>query len=243
MFQVFYFFMYCKDGTTLFICQKKNCSNAGSAEATKVCYNHKLSISYSIDSPPPIYLCIECANEIHRENANEVFHDILHPVQHGMMICENKNCRSTDKAAVSICFSTECVSYNSNRPIRYCQQCHGIRHNNRRGSDHIFHLAINHILQTDLKTQAYIKQSIMSLLQDVQSARVIMKNIAEINQIKLNSILNDINTSYTCIAAEECHQFGRFGIWLLIGLCSPVKHFPEDILNPAVVQETMKRSL
>ncbi|XP_023314621.1 protein unc-79 homolog [Trichogramma pretiosum] len=77
-------------GTTLFICQKKNCSNAGSAEATKVCYNHKLSISYSTDSPPPIYLCIECANEIHRENANEVFHDILHPVQHGMMICENK---------------------------------------------------------------------------------------------------------------------------------------------------------
>ncbi|KOB67999.1 Uncharacterized protein OBRU01_18969 [Operophtera brumata] len=39
----------------------------------------------------------------------------------------NTFCRSTDKAAYSICFSTECASYNGNHPI------------SRRGGDHVVH--------------------------------------------------------------------------------------------------------
>lgn len=55
-----------------------------------MCYDHNVSISYSTDSPPPLYLCIECANEIHREHANLTFGDILHPMAQVSMICENK---------------------------------------------------------------------------------------------------------------------------------------------------------
>lgn len=53
-----------------------------------------------------------------------------------------QNCRSTEKNAVATCFSMECASYNINRPIRYCSQCNNIRHNNRRGTDHIVHTTI-----------------------------------------------------------------------------------------------------
>lgn len=55
-----------------------------------MCYDHNISITYAPDSPPPLYLCIECANEIHRENPNQTFGDILHPMAQVSMICENK---------------------------------------------------------------------------------------------------------------------------------------------------------
>ncbi|OXU32182.1 hypothetical protein TSAR_007976, partial [Trichomalopsis sarcophagae] len=79
-----------------------------------------------------------------------------------------QNCRANDKLAVSVCFSTECVSYNSNHPIRYCQQCHNIRHNNRRGGDHIFHTSLSHVSQMDPQTQTYMVQSIVSLLKEAE---------------------------------------------------------------------------
>lgn len=73
-----------------FVCQRESCPNAGNAEATKVCYDHNISITYAPDCPPPLYLCIECANEIHREHPNQTFGDILHPMAQVSMICENK---------------------------------------------------------------------------------------------------------------------------------------------------------
>lgn len=66
------------------------CPNAGNAEAAKVCYNHCISIMYACDKPPPLYLCIECANEIHRGHPNQQFFDILHPMPQVSMVCENK---------------------------------------------------------------------------------------------------------------------------------------------------------
>lgn len=45
---------------------------------------------YANDSPPPLYLCIECANEIHRDNPNLDFSDILHPMINSCITCENK---------------------------------------------------------------------------------------------------------------------------------------------------------
>ena len=60
-----------------------------------------------------------------------------------------------------MCFSTECASYNGNHPIRYCLQCHNIRHNNRRGNDHIYHTALPQISKMDRQTQTYIVQAII----------------------------------------------------------------------------------
>jgi hypothetical protein len=51
------------------------------AEAAKVCFDHGASITFANEKPPPLYLCIECANEIHRCSANLSFHDVIHPMQ------------------------------------------------------------------------------------------------------------------------------------------------------------------
>lgn len=73
-----------------FVCQRDMCPNAGTAEAAKVCFDHCISITFASDTPPPLYLCIECANEIHREHPNQMFYDILHPMQQVSVSCENK---------------------------------------------------------------------------------------------------------------------------------------------------------
>lgn len=184
-----------------FVCQRDNCPNAGNAEAGKVCYDHRISIAFAVESPPPLYLCIECANEICREYPKQKFNDILHPMQPVSMVCESKvskigfsqtlppiqsitfqsqNCKGIkdkgqkepeDRSAFSICFSSECTSFNGNHPIRYCQSCHNHRHSKKKkyndpdrdndGSNHIYHTALPHISQLDSQAQTYMVQAIV----------------------------------------------------------------------------------
>ncbi|XP_071438717.1 protein unc-79 homolog [Hetaerina americana] len=158
---------------TPFVCQRDACPSAGTAEAVKVCFDHGIAIAFSAESgsPPPLYLCIECANEIHRAHPDRAFHDLLHPVQSLVSLsCENKSCRSTQKLVVAVCFSMDCASYNGNRPIRYCRQCHAMRHGRRRGGEiHMVHTALLPAHHMDPQTQTYLVEAIVSLLKESKS--------------------------------------------------------------------------
>ncbi|XP_017778696.1 PREDICTED: protein unc-79 homolog [Nicrophorus vespilloides] len=205
-----------------FVCQRDSCPNAGNAEAAKVCYDHCISITFATDSPPPLYLCIECANEIHREHPNQMFFDILHPMQQVSMVCENKNCRSTDKSAISICFSTECASYNGNHPIRYCEQCHNNRHNNRRGGDHVVHRSLPPTWSMDAEMQTYMVEAVVSLLKEAKGTSTETKENSD-NKSPVPSVDN--------ITLEERQLLGRYGVWLLVGRCTPDENTPIEILG------------
>ncbi|XP_038110172.1 protein unc-79 homolog isoform X9 [Culex quinquefasciatus] len=209
-----------------FVCQRESCPNAGNAEAVKVCYDHCISILYAVDSPPPLYLCIECANEIHRDHPDLLFGDILHPMQQVSMICENKNCRSTDKSAISICFSNECASYNGNHPIRYCTQCHNNRHNSRRGVDHVFHRSLPNNAQMDAEMQAYLVEAVISLLREAKPLNLDFgKDFC--NDAKNNST----NGAQDMLTLDDRQLLGRYGIWLLVGRCKPTADTPPEILG------------
>ncbi|XP_059622044.1 protein unc-79 homolog [Phlebotomus argentipes] len=210
-----------------FVCQRESCPNAGNAEAVKVCYNHSISIIYASECPPPLYLCIECANDIHREHPDQTFSDILHPMQQVSMVCENKNCRSTDKSAVSICFSTECASYNGNHPIRYCLQCHGNRHNSRRGGDHIVHRSLPPAWQMDAEMQTYMVESVVSLLREAKPQNFEPGKDSTVDSTKPSVS----NAPQDNISLEERQQLGRYGIWLLVGRCTPTQDTPVEILG------------
>lgn len=47
------------------------------------------------------------------------------------MVCESKTCRSKNNAAILTCYSVECAFLNGNRPIRFCETCHLIRHSSQ----------------------------------------------------------------------------------------------------------------
>ncbi|XP_058827136.1 protein unc-79 homolog isoform X1 [Topomyia yanbarensis] len=209
-----------------FVCQRESCPNAGNAEAVKVCYNHCISILYAVDSPPPLYLCIECANEIHRDHPDLSFGDILHPMQQVSMICENKNCRSSDKSAISICFSSECASYNGNHPIRYCAQCHGNRHNNRRGIDHIVHRSLPPMMMMDAEMQTYMIEAVISLLREAKPLYLDFGRDSS-----SNSKVNGANGNQDMLTLEDRQLLGRYGIWLLVGRCKPTADTPVEILG------------
>ncbi|XP_037956514.1 protein unc-79 homolog isoform X2 [Teleopsis dalmanni] len=208
-----------------FVCQREQCPNAGNAEAAKVCFDHSISITYAPDCPPPLYLCIECANEIHREHANLEFGDILHPMQQVSMVCENKNCRSTEKSAFSICFSTECASYNGNHPIRYCAQCHSNRHNARRGGDHVVHRSLPPAWQMDAEMQMHMVESVVSLLRETKPLNF------EPGKESSDSKKNGHNGIPDTISLDERQMLGRYGIWLLVGRCTPTPDTPVEILG------------
>ncbi|XP_017036034.1 protein unc-79 homolog isoform X1 [Drosophila kikkawai] len=210
-----------------FTCQREHCPNAGNAEAAKVCYDHSISITYAPDCPPPLYLCIECANEIHREHGSLEFGDILHPMQQVSMVCENKNCRSNEKSAFSICFSTECASFNGNHPIRYCSQCHSNRHNSRRGGDHVVHRSLQPAWQMDPEMQMHMVESVVSLLREAKPLNFEPGKESSSSDAKKNgSALTADN-----ISLEERQRLGRYGIWLLVGRCTPTADTPVEVLG------------
>ncbi|XP_053969853.1 protein unc-79 homolog isoform X3 [Anastrepha ludens] len=208
-----------------FVCQCDQCPNTGNAEAAKVCFDHGISTSYAAERAPPLYLCIECANEIHRKHANLEFGDILHPMQQVSMVCENKNCRSTDKAAFSICFSTECASYNGYHPIRYCAQCHSNRHNSRRGGDHVVHRSLQIIWQMDPEIQMHMVESVISLLREAKPLNF------EPGKDGTDPKKNGDNGTPDTISLEERQMLGRYGIWLLVGRCTPTPEMPVEVLG------------
>ncbi|KAG7309004.1 hypothetical protein JYU34_004868, partial [Plutella xylostella] len=210
-----------------FLCQRDACPNAGSAEAAKVCYDHCISVTFASDSPPPLYLCIECANEIHREHPDQRFFDILHPMQPLSVLCENKNCRSTDKSVYSICFSTECASYNGNHPIRYCHQCHGNRHNSRRGADHVHHTRLPQASNMEIELQGTLQDAIISLLKEAKPINMECPDsmwTAETGAIPRTEVPDPISV-------EDRQLLGRYGVWLMVGLCTPVPDTPDEMLQ------------
>nr|XP_023011875.1 protein unc-79 homolog isoform X2 [Leptinotarsa decemlineata] len=222
---------------TPFVCQRDSCPNTGNAEAAKVCYDHSISITFASDTPPPLYLCIECANEIHREHPNQMFFDILHPMQQVSMVCENKNCRSTDKAAISICFSTECASYNGNHPIRYCEQCHNNRHNNRRGGDHIVHKSLPPTWTMEPEMQTYMVEAIVSLLKEAKVPLIETKEEKKEGESKEGKDNREGKEGKSPVPAldnitvEERQLLGRYGVWLLVGRCTPSENTPLEVLG------------
>ncbi|XP_024081973.1 protein unc-79 homolog isoform X2 [Cimex lectularius] len=212
-----------------FLCQRDMCPNSGAAEAAKVCYDHCISITFATDSPPPLYLCIECANEIHREHPNQMFYDILHPMQQCSVTCENKNCRSSDKSIVSICFTPECASFNGNHPIRYCAQCDASRHNKKRGGDHMLHTCLPKAWTMPPDMLVYLVEAIVSLLKEARpTTPEISKDMTDI-QAKA-TMLNAI-CDKDSLSTEERQLMGRFGVWLLVGLCVPTENISSEILG------------
>ena len=139
------------------------------ADAMKVCLDHTVSLSHHPDVPPPSFYCNDCYNALIRKSnsakAHELYEDIHHPIVEVDVTCENKNCRSNEKMAVAWCFSCA-FSYNNNRPMRLCNQCNKIRHNTRRGADHVVHACLASPWDMEAETQNYLVKAVIGLLQE-----------------------------------------------------------------------------
>lgn len=73
-----------------------------------MCYDHDISIIYANERPPPLYLCIECANDIHSKHEDKMFFDILHPMQQVAVACESK---VSNKGSCVQNFLSDCIQF------------------------------------------------------------------------------------------------------------------------------------
>ncbi|ODN04336.1 Protein unc-79 [Orchesella cincta] len=219
-------------------CRSEMCSvnNTGMcADAAKVCFDHSVGISLAPENPPPLFLCQECSSRLQSEQptASEHLYDVSLPIIKAGTTCENKNCRSQgpDKVLNAvICFHSECASYNGNRPIRYCSQCHSIRHNNRRGLDHVFHKSIQTPDTSDTELLNYHVEAVVSALLEAEplATRGGTKDVLD-QQTRLRLFTDGEFTDP--IPIEERRLLGRFGIWLLVGFFNPEDDMLKDVLS------------
>ncbi|XP_064117132.1 protein unc-79 homolog isoform X3 [Macrobrachium nipponense] len=210
------------------MCQIEECDGDGTSEAVKVCFDHAVCLGACPDNPPPLYLCLDCAEDIRRQHSTVEFFDILMPMAQVSATCENKNCRSSEKNAIATCYSMECASYNSNRPIRYCSQCNNIRHNNRRGTDHIVHTTIGSPWEMDPQMQNFTIEAIVSLLNEAQPFGDKTKS-KDHDRLNRAGLLDDDQPEG--LTPEESRSLSRYGIWLIVGLCAPTQDTPVEMLG------------
>ncbi|XP_022658130.1 protein unc-79 homolog isoform X4 [Varroa destructor] len=215
-------------------CQMENCIGAatGNNQAIKICLDHSVSIS-SGERPPPLHVCQACSDQIRGEhaNANSFLQPCLLPLNEISLQCENKNCVSKDKTATSTCFSTECASQNGNRPQRLCGPCTHIRH--PVGHGHIVHRNLPSPWAMDTETQMFFVEAVVSLLKEAQpSTEKGSKDSTTVDRragVTLQS--NEGEESSERLAQEERQLLSRYGIWLLVGLCTPDEKTPPDTLG------------
>lgn len=217
-------------------CEHVNCASSMSKEAVKMVVDHTISIG-SGDRPPPLLVCIECADSIHKEGGHKSLQDILLPLEDISYTCVSKSCKASiaQKIAVSTCFSGECVSFNGNRPVRYCALCDQSKHSSGEGINHVVHRTILSPWKMDHETQSYFVEAIVNLLKEAQplSDKPGKDSISPSQSSnKLAGTLSlPTDESIGNMAVEERQLLSRYGVWLIISLCTPNDDTSDDVLG------------
>ncbi|BFZ12415.1 hypothetical protein BsWGS_15454 [Bradybaena similaris] len=207
------------------LCQRKGCINEGNCQAVKMCINPALAI-HSGDTPPPLYICSDCVQALKKDHGDYMV-DLLMPMPHVSSVCENKNCKSAHNIAMCTCFTIECASYNSNRPIRYCRTCHERRHGNSGSPNHIYHTSIADIWSCTPEVQRYLMDAIVSLLKE--ASPIATKRMVEMGEDLRR--LGEDEVGFELEDAGERRLLSRYGIWLLVELCKPAEDIPYEVLG------------
>ncbi|XP_037086283.1 protein unc-79 homolog [Pollicipes pollicipes] len=209
-------------------CERDNCPSNENNEAIQLCLDHNVAVLQGSEYPPPLYLCQHCSQDIRAANSQISMFEILLPMQHVSTTCENKNCRSNEKLAICTCFSIECASYNGNRPIRYCAQCDSIRHNNRRGGDHLVQYRIGSPWKMAPDVSRYMVEAVVSLLKEAQPLADSRRSREQDRHTRAG-LLDDANQPEGP-SLEERRSLSRYGVWLLVNLCTPDRTTPDATL-------------
>lgn len=224
-------------------CQHENCSSSAlTNEGVKMCLDHNLAIG-SGDRPPPMLICIDCADGLYRGRDRNTVMDILLPVEEIAYTCESKTCKSPMAAKVSLftCFSSECTNYNANKPVRYCKTCHDTKHaspDSKFLTKHVVQATIKSPWKMDQETQAYFVEAIISLLKEAQplvdgKGKDVGGSVPGSSAEKARGLGGALPTdeSNECMALEERQLMSRYGVWLITSLCLPDDETPDEVLG------------
>ncbi|CAB4070119.1 UNC79 [Lepeophtheirus salmonis] len=130
------------------------------------------------------------------------------------------------------CFVTvKCSSYNGNKPIRYCNQCHKIRHNTRRGADHVIHVPLTSPWELEPETQNYLVKAIISLLKEARPFGSGKRTDKEESMQRTMAVLDVEDDENDEAFINERRLLSRYGVWLLVGLITLEQDTPHEIIG------------
>lgn len=227
-------------------CQNDNCPNSSlSNEAVKMTNDLSLAITSSCEKPPPLLICIECADQVYRGRNRDTLYDILLPMETIPFNCESKSCKSNGaaKMAVATCFSIECANYNVNKPVRYCKPCHVEKHVcddydpllKIKPIKHIVHETIPSPWTMASECQIYFVEAVVRLLREAQPHQDkpmkegVPGSSADKSRAGTSALPADDSTE--TMALDERQLLSRYGIWLMTSLCTPTDDTPEEVLG------------
>ncbi|VDN97331.1 unnamed protein product [Rodentolepis nana] len=156
-------------------CERTDCPNkVGKATAMKMTMDPQVAVKHG-SKPPPLYVCLDCADALSRRDVDQLV-DILLPSRQMSMVCESKTCRSKNNTAILTCYSIQCAFLNGNRPIRFCETCHLIRHSSQAlenakdtpPMEHVYQTQIPDIWLCGLDLQPMMLESIVTLIRETQ---------------------------------------------------------------------------
>ncbi|OUC42974.1 hypothetical protein D917_10138 [Trichinella nativa] len=175
------------------------------------------------DIAPPLFLCSQCAQEVPDALRSSLF-PYFQPLSTLANICQNKECTSSNRLAVSTCFSDECVRLNNFIPSRLCEQCHRQRHQN---VNHTYLEAIPSAWNCEPKFFADMITAIVSLLKETSVL------IEEVHAEKLPKWLQQLEGSDQSkkTLTDERRTLSAYGIKMLISFCPPIENASQDAIG------------
>ncbi|KRZ76162.1 Uncoordinated protein 79 [Trichinella papuae] len=203
-------------------CQQRNCNSGDENLSTKKCYDSSYCAEYG-DIAPPLFLCSQCAQEVPDALRSSLF-PYFQPLSTLANICQNKECTSSNRLAVSTCFSDECVRLNNFIPSRLCEQCHRQRHQN---VNHTYLEAIPSAWNCEPKFFADMITAIVSLLKETSVL------IEEVHAEKLPKWLQHLEGSDQSkkTLTDERRTLSAYGIKMLISFCPPIENASQDAIG------------
>lgn len=166
-------------------------------------------------------------------------------IQKVSIFCVIQDCNSANRLAVCTCFTDECIRANGNVPLRLCHECHIERHKDVK---HMCHSRLPSPWQCDKQTFGDMIVAVVRLVMAIVVNRWSDTPTASHAHLMFHcSLLKE--TSYMMEEmdtekrpkwlqhlegskfqgvemVEERRMLSRYGIWMLVGLCTPAEDTP-----------------
>ncbi|VDM99235.1 unnamed protein product, partial [Thelazia callipaeda] len=197
-------------------CQNLKCTDK--ELSVRYCFNPVISIKLG-ETAPPILLCKKCAEMVEDEKKSETKPICMPMSTSSNLICQNKGCESSNRLALGICFSEDCIRSHQYIPLRLCQECLIALHSMNK-KEHMKHCGIESAWGTNLERD--IVEAIVKLLKETSA------NIEGLEtEGKRPKWLRQLEGGYTLgreidKMTDERRALSRFGVWLLAAVCAPV---------------------
>ncbi|KJH50229.1 hypothetical protein DICVIV_03593 [Dictyocaulus viviparus] len=204
-------------------CQSNTCTEKG--PSVKSCYDPVICADVG-DTSPPVFLCRKCADNVIAERKVPMRH-LTQPMQASSVTCQNKDCQSQSRLAVSICFSHDCTRTHNFVPVRLCQECVTTLHS---------HCDSPHLIQCG--SGCAWGQPIM--WDTVEGIVKLMRETAQFEgtegEGKRPKWLRQLEGGHSLgkeidTMADERRMLSRFGVWMMAALCPPNQNADQKAIS------------